>query len=67
MMRIDLDAPLLPRGGTVNIGMQYAFTIPDHGSDRMGRDSALYEIAQWYPCSLPLRLLTRPGGRRGAL
>ena len=29
--------------------MQYRFTVPDHGSDRMGRDSALYEIAQWYP------------------
>src|SRR5262245_11638221 len=49
MMRIDLDTPLLPRGGSVNIGIQYAFMIPDHGSDRMGRDSTLYEIAQWYP------------------
>ena len=49
MMRIDLEAPLLPHGGKVNIGMQYGFSIPDHGSDRMGRDSALYEIAQWFP------------------
>lgn len=49
MMRIDLDEPLLPHGGTVSIGMQYAFAIPDHGSDRMGRDSTLYQIAQWYP------------------
>jgi len=49
MMRIDLDAPCLPHGGTTSIGMQYAFAIPDHGSDRMGRDSALYEIAQWFP------------------
>lgn len=49
MMRIDLDAPLAPRGGTLTIGMQYAFVVPEHGSDRMGRDSALYEIAQWYP------------------
>ena len=31
------------------LGLQYSFTVPDHGSDRMGRDSALYEIAQWYP------------------
>ena len=29
--------------------MQYAFAVPEHGSDRMGRDSTLYEIAQWYP------------------
>jgi hypothetical protein len=49
MMRIDLDAPCLPHGGVTNIGMQYSFAIPDHGSDRMGRDSALYEIAQWFP------------------
>ena len=49
MMRIDLDTPLLPNGGTATIGLQYSFAIPEHGSDRMGRDSALYEIAQWYP------------------
>ena len=49
MMRVDLDSPLFPRGGTVTIGMQYAFNVPEHGSDRMGRDSTLYEIAQWYP------------------
>jgi peptidase M1-like protein len=49
MMRIDLDAPLAPHGGTLAIGMQYSFVVPEHGSDRMGRDSSLYEIAQWYP------------------
>lgn len=49
MMRIDLDAPLAPHGAILTIGMQYAFVVPDHGSDRMGRDSTLYEIAQWYP------------------
>ena len=41
MMRIDLDAPVPPRGGTVSVGMQYSFSVPDHGSDRMGRDSTL--------------------------
>jgi len=49
MMRIDLDEPLRPRGGSIAIGMQYSFSVPEHGSDRMGRDSSLYEIAQWYP------------------
>ena len=29
--------------------MQYSFAVPEHGSDRMGRDSSLYLIAQWYP------------------
>jgi hypothetical protein len=49
MMRVDLDAPIAPRGGAAMIGMQYTFNVPEHGSDRMGRDSALFEIAQWYP------------------
>ena len=49
MMRIDLDTPLLPYGGIATIGMQYSFAIPEHGSDRLGRDSTLYEIAQWFP------------------
>ena len=49
MMRVDLDSPIAPRGGTATIGMQFSFTVPDHGSDRMGRDSSLYQIAQWYP------------------
>lgn len=38
MMRIDLDVALLPHGGTANIGLQFQFSIPEHGSDRMGRD-----------------------------
>jgi Peptidase family M1 domain len=49
MMRIDLETPLAPNGGVATIGMQFSFAVPDHGSDRMGRDSTLYEIAQWYP------------------
>jgi hypothetical protein len=49
MMRLDLPAPLPPRGGALEIGMEYAFVVPEHGSDRMGRDGQLYEIAQWYP------------------
>ena len=50
MMRLDVPgAPILPRGGRATIAMRFSFPVPDHGSDRMGRDSALYEIAQWYP------------------
>ncbi|HUO52753.1 MAG TPA: M1 family metallopeptidase [Gemmatimonadaceae bacterium] len=48
-MRIKLAQPLAPRGGRLSISMDYAFQVPDHGSDRMGRDGQLYEIAQWYP------------------
>ena len=49
MMRLDLPTPLLPGGGKTTIAIRYSFKVPEHGSDRMGRDSALYEIAQWYP------------------
>ena len=49
MMRVDLEKPLAPRGGTATIAMSFSFRVPDHGSDRMGRDSTLYEIAQWFP------------------
>jgi hypothetical protein len=49
MMRLDLAQPLAPHGGKLTIAVHYSFEVPDHGADRMGRDSALYEIAQWYP------------------
>ncbi len=49
VMRLDLDSPIPAAGGTATIRMRYAFRVPEHGSDRMGRDSSLYEIAQWYP------------------
>lgn len=49
MMRVELPAPLPPHGGTATIAMDFRFRVPEHGSDRMGRDGTLYEIAQWYP------------------
>src|SRR4029453_222821 len=40
--------PLAP-GATTQFDLSYAFNIPEHGADRMGRDGTLYELAQWYP------------------
>lgn len=52
-MRIDLDAPLKPKGGKTTITIEYAFDIPEYGADRMGRKKFehgwVYEMAQWYP------------------
>ncbi|OLC07217.1 MAG: hypothetical protein AUH42_04050 [Gemmatimonadetes bacterium 13_1_40CM_70_11] len=52
MMRADLDRPLAP-GATVSLDVVYSFQVPEHGSDRMGRERSsagwLYELAQWYP------------------
>jgi hypothetical protein len=48
MMYMDLARPIPPRGTTI-LALAYAFKVPEHGADRMGRDGSLYEIAQWYP------------------
>jgi hypothetical protein len=48
MMRVDLPEPLAP-GAAVTLDVAWSFPIPVYGAGRMGRDGALYEIAQWYP------------------
>ena len=48
MLRLDLPMPLRT-GESVTIDVAWHFTIPMDGAGRMGRDSSLYEIAQWYP------------------
>jgi peptidase M1-like protein len=52
MMRADLDRPLAP-GQVATLEVAFSFEVPEHGSDRMGREQNpggwLYEVAQWYP------------------
>ncbi|MBI3504462.1 MAG: M1 family metallopeptidase [Proteobacteria bacterium] len=48
MTKVNLAEPLAP-GHAATIEIAYRFAVPEHGADRMGRDGALYEIAQWYP------------------
>jgi hypothetical protein len=48
-LRVALAEPLVPRTGTATLDVDFAFRVPRHGSDRMGRDGALYFIAQWFP------------------
>ena len=48
MMYMDLVRPI-PPGGVTEFDLAYAFNVPEHGADRMGRDGSLYQIAQWYP------------------
>jgi Peptidase family M1 domain len=48
VMKVDLNAPL-PPGATATFDIAWHFNIPEHGADRMGRDGALFELAQWYP------------------
>lgn len=52
-MQLRLNSPVLPKGDTISIKVNYSFAIPLHGADRMGRlytdKGVVYEIAQWYP------------------
>lgn len=48
VMKVDLAAPLAP-GQVATFDVAWHFNIPEHGADRMGREGALYELAQWYP------------------
>ena len=48
MTKAFLAAPLAP-GAATSFDVAWHFLVPEHGADRMGRDGALYEIAQWYP------------------
>jgi peptidase M1-like protein len=48
VLKVNLAEPLAP-GRTATLEFAYRFLVPEHGADRMGRDGALYEIAQWYP------------------
>ena len=52
-MQIKLPEALKGSGGVIRLRIDYSFTIPEYGTDRMGRqlmaDGWIYEIAQWYP------------------
>lgn len=52
-LRIALDQPLPPGGASINVEIDFAFTVPEYGADRMGRldvaQGTVYEFAQWYP------------------
>jgi hypothetical protein len=47
-LKADLPEGLAP-GATATFDIAWHFKVPEHGADRMGRDGALYELAQWYP------------------
>ena len=52
-MQVRLNTPLAAKGEKIEIKINYNFSIPFYGADRMGRkkfkDGFVYEIAQWYP------------------
>ena len=52
-MQVRLNTPLGAKGDKILVKINYSFSIPFYGADRMGRKKFkqgwVYEIAQWYP------------------
>jgi hypothetical protein len=52
-MQIKLKDSLKAGGKKIDIKVDYAFDVPEYGTDRLGRlktkDGWIYEIAQWFP------------------
>jgi hypothetical protein len=52
-LQIKLKDTLKANGNKLEIKIDYAFDVPEYGTDRMGRQLTkngwIYEIAQWYP------------------
>ncbi|MBX9782857.1 MAG: M1 family metallopeptidase [Chitinophagaceae bacterium] len=52
-MQIWLPEVLKSSGASMKVMIEYAFTVPECGTDRMGRlkqkDGWVYEVAQWFP------------------
>ena len=51
--RFGYRMPLKASGGKIKLKIQFEFTVPEYGTDRMGRlktkNGMVYEIAQWFP------------------
>lgn len=52
-MQIKLPKAVKSNGGNTQLKITYEFTVPEYGTDRMGRlqskNGWIYEIAQWFP------------------
>jgi hypothetical protein len=52
-MQVRLNVPMGGKGDKISVKINYNFSIPFYGADRMGRKKFkqgwVYEIAQWYP------------------
>ncbi len=52
-MQVRLNAPMAAKGAKIQVKVNYSFSIPFYGADRMGRKQFkqgwVYELAQWYP------------------
>lgn len=52
-MQVWLQDALKSAGGKIKLAIKFEFTVPEYGTDRMGRlktkNGIVYEVAQWFP------------------
>lgn len=52
-MQVWLNDALKPSGNKIKLKISFEFTVPEYGTDRMGRlktkNGIVYEVAQWFP------------------
>jgi hypothetical protein len=52
-MQVWMQDALKAAGGKIKLSMKFEFSVPEYGSDRMGRlktkNGWIYEVAQWFP------------------
>ena len=52
-MQLRLPFTVRPNGDKILVKVEYSFSIPEYGADRMGRlytkNGVVYQLAQWYP------------------
>ncbi|MCU7552039.1 M1 family metallopeptidase [Chitinophagaceae bacterium LB-8] len=52
-MQVWLQQPLKASGDKMKLSIAFEFTVPEYGTDRMGRlstkNGVVYEVAQWFP------------------
>ncbi len=52
-MQVWLTDAVKSTGGKIKLSIKFEFTVPEYGSDRMGRletkNGWIYEVAQWFP------------------
>lgn len=52
-MQVFFNEPISANGGEGTVSMDFSYTIPEKGMDRMGRidtqNGTVYAMAQWYP------------------
>src|SRR5678816_4838679 len=52
-MQVWLPDALKNTGGKIKLSVSFGFTVPEYGTDRMGRlktkNGWVYEIGQWFP------------------